>query len=83
MTPAELRRIRWQHIALVPQSAMNGLDPVYTVESQLTEAITAHQRMPRRSAAAASPSCSRWSGWNRAGCGIIHTSSAAGCDSGR
>jgi oligopeptide/dipeptide ABC transporter ATP-binding protein len=46
MTPAELRRIRWQHIALVPQSAMNGLDPVYTVESQLNEAITAHQRMP-------------------------------------
>jgi peptide/nickel transport system ATP-binding protein len=46
MTQAELRRIRWQHIALVPQSAMNGLDPVYTVESQLTEAITAHQRMP-------------------------------------
>jgi oligopeptide/dipeptide ABC transporter ATP-binding protein len=46
MTQADLRRIRWQHIALVPQSAMNGLDPVYTVESQLTEAITAHQRMP-------------------------------------
>ncbi len=46
MTPAELRRIRWQHIALVPQSAMNGLDPVYTVESQLNEAIAAHQRMP-------------------------------------
>jgi oligopeptide/dipeptide ABC transporter ATP-binding protein len=46
MTQAELRRIRWQHIALVPQSAMNGLDPVYTVESQLTEAIAAHQRMP-------------------------------------
>jgi oligopeptide/dipeptide ABC transporter ATP-binding protein len=46
MTPAELRHIRWQHIALVPQSAMNGLDPVYTVESQLNEAITAHRRMP-------------------------------------
>ena len=46
MPQAELRRIRWQHIALVPQSAMNGLDPVYTVESQLTEAITAHRRMP-------------------------------------
>ena len=46
MSPADLRRIRWQHIALVPQSAMNGLDPVYTVESQLTEAITAHRRMP-------------------------------------
>ena len=46
MTPRELRRIRWQHIALVPQSAMNGLDPVYTVERQLAEAITAHRSMP-------------------------------------
>jgi peptide/nickel transport system ATP-binding protein len=46
MTPQELRRIRWQHIALVPQSAMNGLDPVYTVERQLAEAITAHRSMP-------------------------------------
>jgi peptide/nickel transport system ATP-binding protein len=46
MTQAELRRTRWQHIALIPQSAMNGLDPVYTVESQLNEAIAAHKRMP-------------------------------------
>ena len=46
MTPQELRRIRWQHIALVPQSAMNGLDPVYTVERQLAEAITAQRSMP-------------------------------------
>ena len=42
----DLRRIRWQDIALVPQSAMNGFDPVYTIESQLTEAIAAHRRMP-------------------------------------
>ena len=46
VSPAELRRIRWQEIALVPQSAMNGFDPVYTVESQLNEAIIAHRRMP-------------------------------------
>jgi peptide/nickel transport system ATP-binding protein len=46
MTQRELRRIRWRDIALVPQSAMNGLDPVYTVESQLAEAITAHRSMP-------------------------------------
>ena len=38
---AELRRIRWRDIALVPQNAMNGFDPVYTIESQLDEAITA------------------------------------------
>ena len=46
MTPRELRAMRWRDIALVPQSAMNALDPVYTVESQLAEAIAAHQSMP-------------------------------------
>jgi oligopeptide/dipeptide ABC transporter ATP-binding protein len=46
LPPAELRRIRWRDIALVPQSAMNGFDPVYTIESQVDEAITAHQQLP-------------------------------------
>ena len=43
---AAMRRLRWADIALVPQSAMNGFDPVYTVEQQLQEAITAHRSMP-------------------------------------
>ncbi|MEO9191299.1 MAG: ABC transporter ATP-binding protein [Acetobacteraceae bacterium] len=47
LPPAELRRLRWRDIALVPQSAMNGFDPVYTIERQMTEAIIAHRRMPR------------------------------------
>jgi oligopeptide/dipeptide ABC transporter ATP-binding protein len=46
LSRAELRRIRWRDIALVPQSAMNGFDPVYTIEAQLDEAITAHEQMP-------------------------------------
>src|SRR5665213_3375804 len=46
LSPAELRRMRWRDIALVPQSAMDGFDPVYTIESQLAEAITAHRSMP-------------------------------------
>ena len=47
LPPAELRRIRWQEIALVPQSAMNGFDPVYTIERQLDEAIAAHRQLPK------------------------------------
>ena len=43
---AELRRIRWRDIALIPQNAMNGFDPVYTIEKQLDEAIAAHTEMP-------------------------------------
>jgi oligopeptide/dipeptide ABC transporter ATP-binding protein len=46
LSKGELRRIRWRDIALVPQSAMNGFDPVYTIESQLDEAITAHEQLP-------------------------------------
>ena len=45
-TPAQWRALRWRDIALVPQSAMNGFDPVYTVQAQLDEAIAAHVTMP-------------------------------------
>src|SRR5579884_672726 len=36
-------RIRWKRIAMVFQGAMNALDPVYTVESQMKEILTEHQ----------------------------------------
>lgn len=45
LSPSQMREMRWKEIALVPQSAMNGFDPVYTVEHQLDEAITAHASM--------------------------------------
>jgi len=35
-------RILWKQISLVPQSAMNCLDPVYRVGDQIAEAIEAH-----------------------------------------
>jgi oligopeptide/dipeptide ABC transporter ATP-binding protein len=48
LPPSELRRIRWRDIALIPQNAMNGFDPVYTIEKQLDEAIAAHAELPSR-----------------------------------
>lgn len=40
---AEVRReVRWTKIALVPQGAMNALNPVFRVGDQIAEAITAH-----------------------------------------
>jgi peptide/nickel transport system ATP-binding protein len=36
---AERNRVRWREISFVPQSAMNSLDPVYTVGSQLREVL--------------------------------------------
>ncbi len=39
----ELREVRWDELALVSQSAMNGLDPVYTIGDQIREAIQLHE----------------------------------------
>ena len=35
-------KVRWKRIAMVFQGAMNALDPVYTVESQLREILKEH-----------------------------------------
>jgi peptide/nickel transport system ATP-binding protein len=43
MPPSEFNsKIRWKKIAMVFQGAMNALDPVYTVESQLREVLKEH-----------------------------------------
>jgi oligopeptide/dipeptide ABC transporter ATP-binding protein len=47
----ELQQLRWREIAIVFQSAMNALNPVLRVRDQITDAIHAHLRMPRRAAA--------------------------------
>jgi peptide/nickel transport system ATP-binding protein len=38
----ELRRLRWQELAIVLQSAMNALNPVLSVETQLNDTLAAH-----------------------------------------
>ncbi len=43
----ELRKVRWTQIALVTQSAMNSLDPVFRVGDQIVESIRAHVDVPR------------------------------------
>jgi oligopeptide/dipeptide ABC transporter ATP-binding protein len=37
-----MRKIRWKRIAMVFQSAMASLNPVYTIEKQIVEAILTH-----------------------------------------
>ena len=37
-----LRRLRWAKIAIVTQAAMNALNPVVPIETQLTDALAAH-----------------------------------------
>ncbi|MBI2205077.1 MAG: ABC transporter ATP-binding protein [Candidatus Rokubacteria bacterium] len=46
LSPRELRRLRWERMALVPQSSMNALDPVYRIGGQIAEAIRAHRSTP-------------------------------------
>jgi oligopeptide/dipeptide ABC transporter ATP-binding protein len=41
----ELRQVRWRELALIPQGAMNSLNPVLKVKTQIGEAITTHVGM--------------------------------------
>jgi peptide/nickel transport system ATP-binding protein len=55
-SPHDLRAMRWSQVAMVFQSAMNSLNPVLTVQAQLTDTLAAHQgdrtRRARRERAA-------------------------------
>jgi len=46
----ELRRYRWEKTSMVFQSAMNALDPVKTVESQMVETIMQHTKTDKKAA---------------------------------
>ena len=46
-TPAERRDVLWRQIAFVPQSAMNALDPVYRVSTQIREVLIYRGRYRR------------------------------------
>jgi oligopeptide/dipeptide ABC transporter ATP-binding protein len=48
----ELVRLRWSEIAMVFQDALNSLNPVIRIGSQLTEAIRRHEPVSRAAAAA-------------------------------
>jgi len=41
---AAMKDVRWRDISLISQSAMNSLNPVYTVGNQIVEAIQIHEK---------------------------------------
>lgn len=43
LSPAKLRDIRWNDLAIVFQSAMNALNPVMTIEAQITDVLRTHR----------------------------------------
>jgi peptide/nickel transport system ATP-binding protein len=44
LSEPDLRRVRWRRISLVPQGAMNALNPVMRVRDQIGDAIAVHER---------------------------------------
>lgn len=44
------RDIRWSKISMVPQAAMNSLNPVLKVGDQVTEPLTTHTNIPKEDA---------------------------------
>lgn len=50
LSEAEMRRYRWKEMAMVFQSAMNALNPVYTIGDQIREAIVLHGLMDKANA---------------------------------
>jgi len=39
----ELRKVRWSKVALIPQGAMNSLNPVMRIKNQIADAIQTHE----------------------------------------
>jgi len=51
MSETQVRKqIRWKRISMVFQGAMNALTPVYTIERQITEALTHHAGVSKEEA---------------------------------
>lgn len=49
VNPVELRSVRWRKVALIPQGAMNSLNPIMQVYDQISDGIKAHEpRTPEK-----------------------------------
>ncbi len=50
LSEEEVRQIRWTRLALIPQGAMNSLNPTMRVASQIEDVIVAHEGAQRKAA---------------------------------
>ncbi len=50
LNEAMMRSVRWEKVAIVPQSAMNNLSPVLRIGAQIVDAIVAHESTSRNRA---------------------------------
>jgi peptide/nickel transport system ATP-binding protein len=51
-TEAGMQQVRWRHLSLVFQGAMNALDPVQRIDRQLADAMLLHRAVARSAVAA-------------------------------
>jgi peptide/nickel transport system permease protein len=50
MGSKDLRRLRWERVSIVSQSAMSALSPVRTIEAHFVDTLRAHREISRRAA---------------------------------
>jgi oligopeptide/dipeptide ABC transporter ATP-binding protein len=48
LNETQLREVRWRQMALIPQGAMNSLNPVMRIRTQIGDAIRAHEPRMKR-----------------------------------
>jgi peptide/nickel transport system ATP-binding protein len=48
LSEAEMQRVRWSRVSLIPQGAMNSLNPVMRIHDQMADGIVTHQGMVGR-----------------------------------
>ncbi|EFV74665.1 ABC transporter ATP-binding protein [Cytobacillus sp. FSL W8-0315] len=46
----ELASLRWKEISVIPQSAMNALNPIFTIGDQIMESIFLHENVSKQEA---------------------------------
>ncbi|KON88527.1 peptide ABC transporter ATPase [Sporosarcina globispora] len=46
----DLASMRWKEISVIPQSAMNALNPIFTIGDQIMESILIHENVSKREA---------------------------------
>jgi peptide/nickel transport system ATP-binding protein len=52
LSGSEMRDVRGNHISMIFQEPMTSLNPVFTIEDQLTESIQTHMKVDRKAAVA-------------------------------
>jgi peptide/nickel transport system ATP-binding protein len=50
LSDKEMRTVRWKGISMIFQAAMNALNPVHRIESQIVEAIKTHENVQKEEA---------------------------------